>query len=98
MLFTCRKAGALWSTLVVVLGLVCALPLAAGAQSSTGTVTGQVTDAQGKAIVGAVVLLTNPATNAAQPSVSNSEGRFAFTNVNPGTYSLDVKKDGFKET
>ncbi|HEY8054418.1 MAG TPA: carboxypeptidase-like regulatory domain-containing protein, partial [Terriglobales bacterium] len=68
------------------------------AQTTTsGTISGQVVDAQGKAIVGAVVLLTNQANNAATPSVTNSAGRYTFTNLDPGTYNLDIKKDGFKE-
>jgi len=73
-------------------------PGTAVAQASTaGTVTGQVTDAQGAAIVGAVVILTNNATNGAQATQANSAGRYVFSNVQPGTYTLDVKKDGFKE-
>src|SRR6185312_14621035 len=70
---------------------------AIGQATNVGTVTGQITDAQGAAIPGAVVLLTNTGTNAAQPTTSNQDGRYTFANVQPGTYTLDVKKDGFKE-
>jgi hypothetical protein len=84
--------------LLAVLGLVWMSPASAPAQNTTtGTITGQVTDAQGKAIVGAVILLTNNATQGATPTVSNAAGRFAFVNLQPGNYSVDVKKDGFKE-
>ncbi|HEY7856552.1 MAG TPA: carboxypeptidase-like regulatory domain-containing protein, partial [Terriglobales bacterium] len=73
-------------------------PRAAQAQSSTtGTIIGQVTDAQGAAIPGAVIVLTNVATNAAQPTVSNGSGRYSFTSLNPGVYTVSIKKDGFKE-
>src|SRR6185437_11469843 len=51
----------------------------------------------GAAIQGAVIVLTNTATNAAQPTVSNNTGRYTFVNLNPGVYTGDVKKDGFKE-
>ncbi|MGN6592951.1 MAG: carboxypeptidase regulatory-like domain-containing protein [Terriglobales bacterium] len=85
-------------TLLVICGLTWLAPTPAAAQSTTsGTVSGQVTDAQGKAIVGAVVLLTNDATNAATPAVTNAAGRYVFVNLQPGNYSLDIKKDGFKE-
>jgi len=86
------------TAVVAALCLSWAVPSPALAQTTTsGTITGQVTDAQGKAIVGAVVLLTNQANNAASPSVTNSAGRYTFTNLDPGTYNLDIKKDGFKE-
>ncbi|HWG37483.1 MAG TPA: carboxypeptidase-like regulatory domain-containing protein [Terriglobales bacterium] len=78
--------------------LVCALGLGAAAQNTnSGTIIGQITDAQGAAIPGAVIVLTNTATNAAQPTVSNNVGRYTFVNLNPGTYTVDIKKDGFKE-
>ena len=73
-------------------------PAALHAQvTNAGTVTGQITDAQGKAVTGAAIVLTNTATNGAQATIANSTGRYVFTNVQPGTYTLDVKKDGFKE-
>ncbi|MGH9477097.1 MAG: carboxypeptidase regulatory-like domain-containing protein [Terriglobales bacterium] len=82
---------------VAIISMCCFAPALAMAQnSSSGTVTGQVTDAQGKAIVGAVVMLTNQATNGITPAVTNSVGRYSFTNLGPGTYTLDVKKTGFK--
>ncbi|HEY7855661.1 MAG TPA: carboxypeptidase-like regulatory domain-containing protein, partial [Terriglobales bacterium] len=65
--------------------------------TNVGTVTGQVTDAQGAAMVGATVLLTNNATNAAQATIANQSGRYVFSNVQPGTYTLTVKKQGFKD-
>ncbi|MGH9477095.1 MAG: carboxypeptidase regulatory-like domain-containing protein [Terriglobales bacterium] len=80
-----------------VLGMACCVPMLAAAQNATsGAVSGQITDAQGKAIVGAVLTLTNTATNGVTPTVTNSQGRYAFSNLLPGTYSLTVKKSGFK--
>ncbi|HXR97847.1 MAG TPA: carboxypeptidase-like regulatory domain-containing protein [Terriglobales bacterium] len=73
-------------------------PTVAMAQaSSKGTIVGQVTDAQGAAVPGAVVVLTNNATNAAQPTTTNNVGRYTFTSLDPGLYTLSIKKDGFKE-
>ncbi len=81
--------GGMWAGLAAVLAL--------GQATNVGTVTGQVTDAQGAAVVGAAIVLTNTATNGSQATVSNNIGRYAFSNVQPGTYTLDVKKEGFKE-
>src|SRR6185312_2812653 len=93
-----KRVGTLLVALAAVCGLYLAAPAPAMSQNTTsGTVIGQVTDAQGKAIVGAVVLLTNTSTNAAQPTVTNSAGRFVMASLPPGTYNLSVKKDGFKE-
>ncbi|HEY8055018.1 MAG TPA: carboxypeptidase-like regulatory domain-containing protein, partial [Terriglobales bacterium] len=93
-----KRVGTLLVALAAVWGLVLATPAPALSQNTTsGTVIGQVTDAQGKAIVGAVVLLTNTSTNAAQPTVTNSAGRYVLPSLPPGTYNLSVKKDGFKE-
>jgi len=73
-------------------------PRSAAAQAANvGTVVGQITDAQGAAMAGAVVVLTNNATSGSQATVANSAGRYVFSNVNPGVYTLTVKKEGFKE-
>src|SRR6185312_15672343 len=93
-----KRVGTLLVALAAVWGLVLATPAPALSQNTTsGTVIGQVTDAQGKAIVGAVVLLTNTSTNAAQPTVTNGSGAYVFSSLPPGTYNLSIKKDGFKE-
>ncbi|HXR97846.1 MAG TPA: carboxypeptidase-like regulatory domain-containing protein [Terriglobales bacterium] len=92
-----RVAG-FFLALCVCAALSLLAPRAAQAQTSTaGTIVGQVTDAQGAAIPGAVIILTNTATGAAQPTVSNNAGRYTFTSLNPGVYNVTVKKDGFKE-
>src|SRR5258708_5887739 len=76
------------------LSLLCAS--GAWAQTSTaGTVVGQVMDEQRAAIPGAAVKLVDISTNAAQSTVTNNEGRYAFTSVNPGNYNLSFTKDGF---
>ncbi len=96
----CRFGKCATNLLIVataIVGLSCFAPnLALAQNSSSGTVAGQVTDAQGKAIVGAVITLTNQASNGVTPAVSNSVGRYTFGNLEPGTYTLMVKKAGFK--
>jgi hypothetical protein len=68
----------------------------AWAQTSTvGTVIGQVFDEQHAAVPGAAVKLVDITTNSAQNTVSNSDGRYVFSSVTPGTYNLTFTKDGF---
>jgi hypothetical protein len=68
----------------------------ARAQSSTaGTVAGQVTDAQGSAVPGAEVRLTDTTTNSSFTSTSNDVGRYIFPTVAPGTYNVSFTKAGF---
>jgi Carboxypeptidase regulatory-like domain len=63
--------------------------------STAGTVVGQVLDEQHAAVPGAAVRLVDTSTNVAQATVTNNEGRYAFTPVNPGNYNLSFTKDGF---
>ncbi|MGH9477096.1 MAG: carboxypeptidase regulatory-like domain-containing protein [Terriglobales bacterium] len=92
-----KRVGNCLMMALAVISLCWFAPSFAMAQNSaSGTVSGQVSDAQGKAIVGAVVTLTNQASNGITPTVTNNSGRYVFTNLQPGTYSLDVKKPGFK--
>src|SRR6185312_8113467 len=93
-----KRVVRLIASLIAVAGLCWLLPQPARAQNTnSGTVTGQVTDAQKAAMVGAVITLTNTATNESQATITNGQGRYAFVNLQPGTYTLDVKKEGFKE-
>src|SRR5512133_3155924 len=71
-------------------------PTAAWSQAtSTGTVSGLVSDEQSAAIPGAEIKLVDSATGAAQTTLSNETGRFVVVNVQPGTYSITVSKQGF---
>jgi hypothetical protein len=73
------------------------LPSALYAQSSsTGTVAGTVTDPSGAAVVGAKIVLTDKATNVSREGTTNDTGRFLFVDVQAGTYSLSISRDGFR--
>lgn len=63
--------------------------------TSTGTVQGQVVDQQGAPIPDAKVTLRDVATNTPHTTISNSDGRYTFVNVNPGDYNIEVTKSGF---
>src|SRR5574340_237461 len=77
---------------LLTLGLGIARP-----QESRGTITGNVTDAQGAVIPGATVLITNTETNVASRSATNESGYFVVSLLNPGAYSISVEAAGFKK-
>lgn len=63
-----------------------------------GTLSGAVTDPKEAAIVGAAVILKNTATGAEYKTVTNAQGNFQFTSVEPGKYTATVEAAGFKKT
>jgi len=63
-----------------------------------GTLSGAVTDPKEAAIVGAAVVLKNTATGAEYKTITNAQGNFQFTSVEPGKYSATVEAAGFKKT
>jgi hypothetical protein len=63
--------------------------------TATGTVSGQVVDAQSAAVAGAEVKLTDTSTNKAYTTTSNDTGRYIFLNISPGNYNLTFNKPGF---
>ena len=75
--------------------IMCSSP--ALAQTEEGSVSGQVKDPQGAAVVGADVTATNVATGVAAPSKTNESGTYTFSSLRPGKYRIVVKVKGFKE-
>ncbi len=63
--------------------------------TATGTVSGQVVDAQKAAIAGTEIRLVDNATKQALTTTSNDAGRYIFLNVTPGNYALSFSKAGF---
>ena len=67
---------------------------AARAQSTTGTISGRIVDAQGLAIPGATVTVTG--SQGAKTTVTDTEGRFNLPFLTPGPYALRAELQGFK--
>ena len=61
-----------------------------------GEVTGRVTDVSSAAVPGAVITLTNVATNAARSTISTEAGDYTFPSVPPGIYNVKAEHSGFK--
>ncbi len=79
------------------LAIVCLAPRI-HAQTTFGSIVGNVADPSGAAIGSTEVVLTNLGTNEKRTETTNAEGLYQFVNVVPGTYSVQVEKPGFKRT
>jgi len=66
------------------------------AQTSRGTVTGLVVDAQKLAVPNAAVELANTSTGVVRATTTNGVGMYRFDAVEPGDYQLSVRHTGFK--
>lgn len=77
----------------------CSIPhLELQAQSTTGTISGYVTDQNGAAVTAAIVTATQTQQNIVRSVESNDEGFFDFAALPPGQYSVSVEKTGFQRT
>ncbi len=77
--------------------LLCTITLFVRAQSYQGGIRGSVTDAQGAAVSGAKVALLNQGTGVERSSVTNNDGTYVFSDVDPGTYSVTSEAPSFKK-
>src|SRR3712207_4922415 len=68
------------------------------AQTSSASVTGAVRDSSGSVIPAASLILRNTETSVELRTESNEVGAYTFLNVNPGTYTLETAKAGFRTT
>lgn len=79
--------------------LFISIAFAAGAsaqtQSTSGTIQGNVQDANGAAIAGASVEVKHLATNFTRTYVTDEDGRFVALSLPSGGYSVTVTKQGF---
>jgi hypothetical protein len=67
------------------------------AQSFLGSINGTVTDSTGAVVPGSNVKLTEINTGIQETENSNGAGNYSFPDLKPGTYTVVVSKEGFKE-
>jgi len=79
------------------LAAVMAMGVAAAAQESTAELRGRVLDAQGSAVPGVTIVITNQATGVYREVVSNTDGTYFATALAPGMYSIAAELTGFKK-
>jgi hypothetical protein len=83
----------------IVLALVAALGVSAGAQRPAGqVVTGVAVDATGAVLPNAQVVLTTAGNAAVETTVTDATGAFRFGGVPPGRYEVRVAFEGFQPT
>src|SRR5438132_4319895 len=75
--------------------LVMAPVVSSQTQSTTGTIQGTVTDANGAIVPGANVEIKNLDTNFSRTLTTDDGGRFVALALPPGKYSITVSKQGF---
>jgi hypothetical protein len=77
---------------IIVAGL-----LVHGQVSSTGSLSGAVTDPSGAAVAGAAVTVKDNATNAEFSAQTADNGTFTVPALNAGTYTVTITAKGFKQ-
>lgn len=68
------------------------------AQVESGTINGTVVDSSGAVVSGARVTITSTATTQARSAVTNASGEYSVPFLAPGTYDVQVSKEGFAST
>jgi hypothetical protein len=83
-------------TLTWLLAAVLALyPAISSAQQLTGTISGTVYDQAGAVVPKANVVLKNEASGDVRTTVTEGDGHFVITAVQPGSYSIVISAQGF---
>ena len=67
------------------------------AQSSTGTLLGEVQDAKGARVQSASITVSAPSSAFERQTATNSRGEFRFEGLFPGKYHIVVKASGFAD-
>src|SRR5258708_36553348 len=85
-------------TRVLLVGLAIFMAqVAIQAQTTTGSLSGTITDPSNAVVPAATVTLVNTATGAERSAVTSSEGTFSFQTLQPGTYTITVEAKGFRK-
>ena len=96
-LFSVRRTQRLEKLLApFVAAVLLFLPLVLAAQGYFGTVSGELTDPSGAVVAGAKVVLTDQAKGFTYTANSDSAGRYLFTSIPPGLYTVTVSVSGFQ--
>jgi Carboxypeptidase regulatory-like domain len=82
-----------WGRLVLASALLLLAAGSAVAQTQAGNLYGTVSDEQGSALPGVTVTLSGG--GAPMTQVTDSDGKFRFPSLSPGSYSLEANLEGF---
>ncbi|HTW79542.1 MAG TPA: carboxypeptidase-like regulatory domain-containing protein [Terracidiphilus sp.] len=90
-----RNARIGW-TYLILLALTAVNTVVLPAQSGTSSaISGTVTDASGAVVANASVTATEVDTKATRAEQTDASGHYLFSQVNPGTYRVTVRLEGF---
>ncbi|HEY0796874.1 MAG TPA: TonB-dependent receptor, partial [Acidisarcina sp.] len=81
--------------IIIVSFLWAALSAAPSLGQIAADLRGRVLDPSGAVVPNATVEITSTATNTHQTAATSNTGDYTFTNLNPGTYNIDVTATGF---
>ena len=75
--------------------LLGAIPVSVFAQLSTASINGTIRDPSGSSIADATLALRHVETGVERNSRTNAAGNYGFLSILPGSYTLEVSKEGF---
>lgn len=82
---------------VICLVVFVSISLLSFGQQLTGTLSGTAVDSTGASVPNAKVTMTNELNGDVRTTVTNASGYFSITAVQPGTYTVSVGAQGFKQ-
>jgi hypothetical protein len=88
-----KKTGVL--LIVMLIALMAGTTRQANAQSTSGVISGAITDENQGVITNATVVVRNVGTNESRTATTNSEGRYRFPNLSIGMYEVTIQAGGF---
>jgi len=80
------------------IAIIVTASIAIVAQTTTGRISGTVTDPAGAAVPGATVTVTDPSTSFSRSAMTDDGGFYTVTNIPVGTYTVTVEKASFKKS
>jgi hypothetical protein len=87
----------LWGWIAAAVSMAFLLAPAALPQTlTTGAITGIVTDPTGAVVPNAKVTLTSPETGSTRTTTTGPNGSYAFAQINPASYTIEVQAPGFR--
>src|SRR5262249_45637316 len=84
------------SSVVVLIGSLTLSPHPAAAQLPYGSLGGNIPDESHGGVPAATIAITHNGTGASRETTSDDQGAYRFASLQPGTYTVTVKVDGFR--
>src|SRR5262245_48665990 len=85
-----------WWWVVLTLVLVFTFGAIAHAQIATATLTGSIRDETGGALSGVTLTVKSPATGATRTAITDAQGRYQVTALEPGEYDIRAELKNYK--